>query len=162
MKTLLKKRNQRGFTLIELLVVIGILGVLAALLLATLDPLEQIKKGQDTQSREVAAEYISANTRYYGNTGTVPCTYTTGAQLLTAVTGTCISALVTGGELKSTFGSQATVLGTVSISQQTGASLVACFKPQSKAVVSDPNTKYTNIGAATCTVGSGTCYYCLQ
>ena len=36
-------KNSKGFTLIELLVVIGILGVLAAALIATIDPFEQIK-----------------------------------------------------------------------------------------------------------------------
>jgi len=40
--------NGKGFTLIELLVVIGILGVLAATLLVTLDPLEQFARGRDS------------------------------------------------------------------------------------------------------------------
>jgi len=39
--------NGKGFTLIELLVVIGILGVLAAALLVTIDPLEQFARGRD-------------------------------------------------------------------------------------------------------------------
>ncbi|MBI2031792.1 MAG: prepilin-type N-terminal cleavage/methylation domain-containing protein, partial [Candidatus Levybacteria bacterium] len=36
-------RNQKGFTLIELLVVIAILGILAAVLLVGVNPLEQIR-----------------------------------------------------------------------------------------------------------------------
>ena len=34
---------QKGFTLIELLVVIGILGILATSLIATIDPFEQLR-----------------------------------------------------------------------------------------------------------------------
>lgn len=40
--------NQRGFTLIELLIVIGIIGVLAAAILVTLNPLEQFARGRDS------------------------------------------------------------------------------------------------------------------
>ena len=41
-------QKKKGFTLIELLIVIGILGILAAGLQAAIDPIEQLKKGQDS------------------------------------------------------------------------------------------------------------------
>jgi len=37
-------RQNIGFTLMELLIVIGVLGILAAGLLAAIDPFEQLKK----------------------------------------------------------------------------------------------------------------------
>lgn len=40
-------KNTKGFTLIELLVVIAVLGVLAAVVLVAVDPLEQLARGRD-------------------------------------------------------------------------------------------------------------------
>jgi len=58
-------KQKKGFTLIELLVVIGILGVLAAMLVATIDPFEQIKKAQDSSVQNAAVEFEGAMIRYY-------------------------------------------------------------------------------------------------
>lgn len=44
---LLSNKNKKGFTLIELLIVIAILGVLAASLLAFIDPFEQLARTRD-------------------------------------------------------------------------------------------------------------------
>src|SRR3990167_3167776 len=65
-------KGTKGFTLIELLVVIGILGILAAALIATIDPFEQLKKGRDTTTRNTALEYLNALTRYYATHGAFP------------------------------------------------------------------------------------------
>ncbi len=62
-------KGKKGFTLIELLVVIGILGILAVGLLAAIDPFEQLKKGRDTNLRNVTVEYVNACTRYYATHG---------------------------------------------------------------------------------------------
>jgi len=64
MKSVLDKlRNQKGFTpiksgftLIELLVVIAILGILAAVLLVGVNPLEQIRRGRDASRKNVVAQ----------------------------------------------------------------------------------------------------------
>ena len=58
-------KRDTGFTLIELLVVIGILGVLAAMLVATIDPFEQIKKAQDSSVQNATVEFEGAMIRYY-------------------------------------------------------------------------------------------------
>lgn len=57
--------KNKGFTLIELLVVIGILGILAAALVATIDPFEQLKKATDSKLKNIAVEFQTANVRYF-------------------------------------------------------------------------------------------------
>jgi len=72
-------RPNKGFTLMELLIVIGVLGILAAGLLAAIDPFEQLKKARDTNSRSAAIEFLQASQRYYANHGYLPWYKTTVA-----------------------------------------------------------------------------------
>jgi len=50
------KKHSSGFTLIEILIVVALLGALVVGLLATLDPFQQVKKGADTATRNMAAD----------------------------------------------------------------------------------------------------------
>ena len=73
--------------MIELLVVIAIIGVLAAAVLAAINPVEQINKGRDTRLRSDSAELTNAIERYFAvhefwpwngacaDVATAPCTY---------------------------------------------------------------------------------------
>lgn len=157
-----------GFTLIELLIVIGILGILAALLLATIDPFQQLKKGQDTQARETAASYLDANTRYFGTHNGYPWTVGSAAcqtagvpnkkQLVTYTA--CITDVVNDGELKGGFTAASTALSQV-YATANGNSLTVCYLPNSKAFQNDPNTKYNQDGSTSPTCTAPNCYYCL-
>lgn len=183
-KTKMKTRFQKilglakvnaGFTLIELLVVIGILGILAAALIATIDPFEQLKKAADANSKNTAAEFQSAVVRYYTTHSAFPwsidssCTTQVGTSFTgTALTsiGNCMTALVTEGELKPGFTSATDLLSGILV---TGSStdVVACFKPVSKSQLRDPNSKYNTAGALSsgCAATSGqtgACYWCAK
>jgi len=166
----LKFNSPKGFTLIELLVVIGILGILAAALLQTIDPFEQLKKGRDTVRRNTAIEVLNATTRYYATHGVFPwpsgtgCTTNPTAASLRTIGG-CITLLQNDGELKTGFldavngnndSDRIFVNGTAT------GSISVCYAPEAKSFINDPQTKYTNNGAAGCTVGSGTCFQCFQ
>lgn len=169
---------QKGFTLIELLVVIAVLGILAAGLLATVDPLEQMKKGRDTTTRNTVVELYNAIIRYNANKGKMPwasdaqlanCTNANSSIPATQLGATmgCVSGLVAEGELKTQF--------TSAISALTdkiwifGVSEVAslCFRPESKSIRADPATKFSSdltSMPATCpsTNPNVTCYWCVQ
>jgi prepilin-type N-terminal cleavage/methylation domain-containing protein len=86
--------KNRGFTLVELLVVIAIIGVLAGVLLMTIDPLEQINKGKDGGSINRSKELVDAATRWYATRQTEP---------------TCDG--LVGTELKSNFSCTGLILG---------------------------------------------------
>lgn len=61
-----------GFTLVELLIVIALIGVLAAALVATLNPIEQVNKARDARVKNDAAELLAAIERYYATQGFYP------------------------------------------------------------------------------------------
>lgn len=177
LSTLQKKfstASQKGFTLIELLVVIGILGVLAAALVATIDPFEQLKKATDANVKNTEVEFIDAGIRFYTthnhlmwapggcNSGANP----SGVTLYPGLTD-CMSALVSDGEIKAAFTTVTSVLSSIIITG-TDTDITACFLPLSKAQRSDPNTKFDKFGnpipnpTSTCGPTSTACYWCSE
>lgn len=182
LSSILNTSHNKGFTLIELLVVLGILGILAAALLAAINPVEQLKKAQDTSLKTVAAEFVSANVRYYSTHNALPwfsvangganC-YTGGATLssvtMSSLT-TCLTTLISEGELKQSFLSTNNLNKAIVSNpnpQTSGAQdTIVCFQPQSNSQQLDANTKYTQAGATgtSCKSQGGTtlCYWCAQ
>jgi prepilin-type N-terminal cleavage/methylation domain-containing protein len=164
-------KGKKGFTLIELLVVIGILGILAIGLLAAIDPFEQLKKGRDTNLRNVAVEYVNAATRYYATHGTLP--WGIGA-LATATLGSHWGAasdytemLIVEGELKDGFKDG---LGTANADlifltgDDDPLQAILCFDPDSKSLSADATTQYDNAGAivGTCPDPATACFWCAR
>ncbi len=181
-----KFRTSSGFTLIELLVVIGILGVLASALVATIDPFEQLNKAQDSNLKNTSVEFLNANIRYYtthnampwdtaANGGdancnaAIPSTNPTAVPLNT-ISSNCITALINEGELKqgfTTFSGLSKIFVTEPNPQTTRQNdIITCFKPSSKSQQKDAATRYAQDGSTgvNCksTGGNVDCYWCAQ
>ena len=160
-----------GFTLIELIVVIALLAALALGVLAALDPLEQIRKGQDTARRDVATQFYTAVIRYYASkefmpvcTSATSCTVVDKKTLDSADWTAAKTRMKDAGELKSSYDDvYKTILSEV---YGTGNSteITVCYQPKSKTFKSDSNTKYTNAdGTVACTPGpTADCYWCAR
>ena len=161
-------KKTHGFTLIELLLVITLIGALSTGLLVVVDPLEQVRKGRDTTTRGIAAEFFDANQRYYVNylkygwTDQAP----SGRSLTSAGIGSAITALQDAGELKSNFLTSAGTsnLAIIYVTSSGDDDVNVCFVPQSKGFKVDQNTKYNGFGGlkGACPSLTTTCYYCLK
>ena len=66
------KKLSKGFTLIELLIVIAVIGVLAAVILVAIDPIEQLARGRDAGRKSTNVQLGRALEAFYANTGSYP------------------------------------------------------------------------------------------
>lgn len=157
------KLLSQGFTLVELLIVMALLAALAMGLLATINPFEQVKRGQDTQVRDMMAEFVNANTRYYANNSSFPWGTSAFGGTLSGINGV-VGTLVTANELKPGFQNVPNSVMDKIYLTSGGSDMTACFQPQSDQQQHDKNTKYTIVGAAgtNCmgTGGTAKCYWC--
>jgi prepilin-type N-terminal cleavage/methylation domain-containing protein len=167
-----------GFTLIELLIVIALLGAIAVGMLAAVDPLEQIKKGTDTATRNTVSEVYNAMIRYYAIKTKFPWTVlddatTVSSQNLNGADASrYIDEVITSGELKTDFKALAgsTRLDSIIMYAPSADNLTVCFQPASKSFQVDPNTKWTSegsdyTGTTYCkseTGGTHDCWWCVK
>lgn len=167
-------RKSAGFTLIELLVVIGIIGILLAAILTSLDPLEQFRKAQDSTVKTATVEFVNAVIRYYTTNQKMPWSNTTytaypGCTAMTAadaanlsatsyiLTNTnvtdCLRRLVDSGEIKPVFTTATDTLKYIYVTsgkdKNAGSNVAGCFRPQSKAQSQDVTCTYNYQGVLT-------------
>lgn len=60
-----KSGDDGGFTLVELLIVIGLLGAIALIVIAAINPIEQANRARDTRFKADSAQLISTIDRYF-------------------------------------------------------------------------------------------------
>ncbi len=63
--TIRKLKSSLGFTLVELLIVIALLGAIALIVIAAINPIEQANRARDTRFKADAAQIVSAIDRYF-------------------------------------------------------------------------------------------------
>jgi prepilin-type N-terminal cleavage/methylation domain-containing protein len=131
---------KKGFTLIELLIVIVIIGILAAAVLAAINPIEQINKSQDTQTRANAREILNAAERYYTSVQQYPWDVTAASDTPAAPGGTgqdptgtdWLQELEDNNELKQEFQNR-DLSGLLVFLDSTEQLVRVCFAPASQA-----------------------------
>jgi len=62
----------KGFTLVELLIVIGLLGAIAIIVIAAINPVEQANRARDARYQTSALELSKAIDRYYAGRNSFP------------------------------------------------------------------------------------------
>jgi len=169
-------KNLLGFTLVELLIVITLLGAIATMVIATINPIEQANRARDARFKTDSGQLISAIDRYFAAVNEFP--WVTGVQgaanedefgFVTAGgvgVGLCGDAncstpgvLISTDELKPEFGNRDFVDATavdkiIYVGKDTGASasVYACFIPAAKSTrkkaVTDGNVYTITLGAA--------------
>jgi len=75
----MRKYLSKGFTLVELLIVIALLGVIATIVIAAINPIDQANKARDAGYKNDASEVVSAVQRYYASQSNFPWTTVTPA-----------------------------------------------------------------------------------
>lgn len=155
------KIQNSGFTLVELLIVIGLLGAIALIVIAAINPIEQTNRARDTRFKSDAAQLISAGDRYFaarseftwvtvskaaGGSMTNDDSYgfLTAADQGVGICGATCAAngyLISTDELKSEFKNRDFITATsvdkqllIGKAQGTSESIYACFIPLSKSV----------------------------
>ncbi len=86
--------KSKGFTLIELVVVIGILTFLIAIVLAAINPAQQLSQARDTQRRADVTTVLNAIDQYMVKNGSLPSGITSSSQTISSSGLNICSALV--------------------------------------------------------------------
>lgn len=63
---------KKGFTLVELLIVIGLLSVIALIVIAAINPLEQANRARDTRFKADGSQLLSSIERYFASHSNFP------------------------------------------------------------------------------------------
>lgn len=134
-------RVSRGFTLIELLIVIGVIAILAVAVLAAIDPVEQLRKADDSRRRADTVEVLKALDRYktmfaeypWGSSSVVTrCPQFNGVPATCPLNGPIdVTALITLQEVKPTIADRA--LEEYFITEHPSTQAFVCFQPTSRA-----------------------------
>lgn len=148
--------------LITLPIILAFVGIIAAILLASIDPNKQLGKAQDMGNTSVATQFNASLQQYYNLHQALPWTANppcadkpTGNENIAALS-PCVNLIIKDGILKPGFLTAATTLSNLYVSDNSTANNVnvsTCFLPS----VQSSADKFTSNGQA---CNSSSCYYC--
>lgn len=146
----------KGFTLVELLIVIGLLGAIALIVIAAINPIEQANRARDTRFKADGGQLVSANDRYFATKSEFPWMTVNNAYAtddafafvsasdeevgICGATCSVDGVLISNDELKTEFRSRDFIQNATSVEEQimvgkadgSSASVYACYVPLSR------------------------------
>lgn len=144
MKKVIFGVSSGGFTMIELLVVIAVIGILAVALLATLNPLEQIRKGRDTRTRSDSSQLASAIERYNASLGYFPWQATEDEDLTVGSADIAFIQINGGGSVAGCTLTDCTIAGILEILTDTNEVKTGFIDRVTAATYNDPYLYYND------------------
>lgn len=161
---------KKGFTLIELLIVVVILGILATVVIAALNPVEAINKSRDTALKNDLGTFATAIDSYYATYRQFPWQRVVPAVTLTAI-GTANTTPVNNAGTVPTWlnGHANSLVGTAEVRSDyhsrasfrdifinnTNDVYKVCFAPTSRAFLAE--ARYDNTGTVVATGATRIC-----
>jgi len=157
-------KTTKGFTLIELLIVIVILGILAVAILSAINPLEQIRKANDSGRKSDSAELLNAVERYYTTFQKYPWAITTesdspGVAGQLPPTASWVTELATKNEIKPEFKTRKNITASteatngLTVTEDASNLVHICFTPES--------ASFKALATKTATGATGTTHVCI-
>jgi len=149
---------KKGFTLIELLIVITIIAILAVAVLSAINPIEQIRRAQDTGKESDSAELLNGLERYYTAFFEYPWEKLGEADpSQTLVQDSWITELINNGEVKPQFANRDS-WDSIFVTQS-GSIVSLCFDPASSSTQKQADDAGKNKdGSSGCT---SSCWACI-
>jgi len=170
-------RLNKGFTLLELVIVVAIVAALAVGLLAALDPLEQINKGNDTATNNVMKQIYDASIRFFSIRRFMPwcatateCLNPTGTALdvapmagdPTVAGGGAIANMQNNRELRPNFLVNYARIAPQIIVTGTATTVRVCYQPTSRTFQTESANFANRQGTVGCTQNPRlTCWACI-
>ncbi|MGI5840612.1 MAG: hypothetical protein ACOX6N_00080 [Patescibacteria group bacterium] len=153
-------KGSSGLSLIEIILITSVVSTILIAIIITINPIEQIKKGQDASTTNYTSEIFSSISRYHISNSKPLFTFTINTKDLESPEAQDIAKkLVQSSELKDSVIDPVRLPPVLLTANPSPLSYSLCFRPQSKSFRNNPKLCFYNSSGSILTDTSD-CYIC--